>query len=121
MIDFIDNQTMSIEHNQNKITIEPIERNRIIAIWLSNAIESQSNGRFLDNIQLRSIGILRSIDCLHSIGFIDCLRLIDSTVYNRIKFCKVKNRAISSRVSLYLPSTGVYILKKTCRVSVCFG
>ena len=59
------------------------------------AIESQSNGRFLGNIRFPSIRILRSIDCLHSIGSIDCLhsigsidylRSIDSFGYNRIKF-----------------------------------
>ena len=82
---------MSIERDRTKIiAIEPIKRDRIIAIQLLNAIESQSNGRFLGNIRLRSIGILRSIDCLHSIGSIDCLRLIDSIRYNRIKFPEVK-------------------------------
>ena len=83
---------MSIARNRTKITIEPIERDLIIAIRLLNPIESQSNGRFLGNIRLRSFGILRSIafDCLHSIGSIDYLRLIDSIGHNRIKFHKVK-------------------------------
>ena len=55
------NQTMSIERDRTKIAIEPIEHDRIIAIRLSNAIESQSNSQFLGNIRLRSIGVLRSI------------------------------------------------------------
>ena len=74
---------MSIQHDRPKIAIErksqsnqsnnAIERNRIIAIQLSNVIESQLNGQFiLGNIRFRSIEILRLIGRLRSIGSIDC-------------------------------------------------
>ena len=57
---YVDNyeQTMSIERDRTKIEIE---HDRIIVIRLSIAIESQSNDRFLGNVRLGSIGILRSI------------------------------------------------------------
>ena len=64
-----------------------IKRNQIFAIQLLNAIESQSNGQFLGNIRLRSIGVLRLIafdwlnDCI--LGNIrlsfDCVRLVRLT------------------------------------------
>ena len=46
--------TVSIVQVQMKIAIaiEPIEHHRIIAVRMSNKIESQSNGLFLGNIGL---------------------------------------------------------------------
>ena len=54
-------QLNAIERKSQSNQSNAIKRDRIIAIRLSTAIESQSNGRFLGNIGLRLIGILRSI------------------------------------------------------------
>ena len=56
-----DQMEITIERDRMEMAIEPIKRIRIIAIRLWNAIEWQSNGRFMGNIRLRLIWILRSI------------------------------------------------------------
>ena len=48
-------QSNDFERKSQSNQSNAIERDRIIAVRLSNAIESQSNGRFLGNIRLRSI------------------------------------------------------------------
>ena len=71
---------MSIERKPQSNQLKTIERNRIIAIRLSNAIESQSNPKFwvkFDFVRFRS----NSFDCVRicSIGF-EFVRLIACSV-----------------------------------------
>ena len=75
-------QTMSIEPNRTTNQLNAIEHNRMIAIRLSNAIESQSNftpiswfdwdSIVFDCVRLRSV----LLDCL-IFDWIDCVRLCD--------------------------------------------
>ena len=77
-------QSNAIERKSQLNQSNAIERNWIIAIRLLNAIESQSNGRFQGNIQLRSI------DCPRSIGSIDwtIAKSIESNRINRNEICR---------------------------------
>ena len=68
-------QSNAIERKSQSNQSSAIERERTIAIRLSNAIESRLNSQFLGNIRLRSIGVLCSIafDWLSTFDWFDWL------------------------------------------------